>query len=540
MIAAILRAQRLSMRVGARRGAVFSIITGVVWYGIWVCAAVAAAILAWQAKAAQLSLYLPMAFLGVCCYWQIVPVVSASMGSGLDMRKLLVYPVPHGKMFQVEILLRLVTGAEMVLVLVGGTVGLLLNPAAGGWKGLPRLAVAALIFVLFNLLLASGTRSLLERLLTRRKVREVMSFLLLMLYVAPRLMFQTGTHPKGLKSFGGAMQALGLPWTAAAHVAVPAGPVGIEWLALLSLCAWTLMALWFGRTQFERNLRYDAVAAQATPLSSRASRWRGLSDRFYRLPSLICPDPLACLIEKELRSLARTPRFRMVFIMGFTFGLVIWFPTLAGRHAGLSSGGSPYFLAVVCVYALTLLGQVTYWNCFGFDRSAAVFYFAAPQPLSRTLAGKNIASLIYIFLEVLILIGVTAALGVSGGWRTVVETLLVVGVCSLYLLALGNIASVQYPRGLSPERVSQGGASSRFQGLIFILYPLALLPVFLAYLARYAFDSELVFTMIMAIAAILGGVLYAMAIDSAASTATHRRERILQDLSKGDGPVVSE
>jgi ABC-2 type transport system permease protein len=540
MIAAILRAQRLSMRVGARRGAVFSIITGVIWYGIWVCAAVAAGILAWQAPAAQLTLYLPMAFLGVCCYWQIVPVVSASMGSGLDMRKLLVYPVPHGKMFQVEILLRLVTGAEMILVLLGATAGLLFNPAAGGWKALPRLATAALIFVLFNLLLASGTRSLLERLLSRRKVREVMSFFLLMLYVAPRLMFQTGARPKGLKGFGEAMQAIGLPWTAAAHLAVPTLRGGIEWLALLSLCGWTLLALWFGRTQFERNLRYDAVAAQATPLSSRGSRWRGLSERFYRLPSLLFGDPLACLIEKELRSLARTPRFRMVFIMGFTFGLVIWFPTLAGRRAGFSTGGSPYFLAVVCVYALTLLGQVTYWNCFGFDRSAAVFYFAAPQPLSRTLAGKNIASLIYIFLEVLILTGVTAALGVSGGWRTVVETLLVVGVCSLYLLALGNIASVQYPRGLSPERVSQGGASSRFQGLIFILYPLALMPVFLAYLARYAFESEIIFTLIMAIAAILGGVLYAMAIESAVSTATQRRERILQDLSKGDGPVVSD
>jgi ABC-2 type transport system permease protein len=544
MIAAILRAQLLSMRIAARRGAIFSIVTGVVWYGIWVGAACAAALLAGQAKAGQLRLYLPMAFLGVCGYWQIIPVLSASMGSGLDLRKLLLYPVPHGKMFLVEILLRLVTGAEMVLVLAGGTAGLLFNPVAGGWSALPRLVCAALIFVLFNLLLASGMRSLLERLLTRRRVREVLSFFLLMLYVVPRFMVESGARPKGLKGLGGTVQALGLPWTAAARVAAPAGDPsghgGFEWLALLSLCAWTLVALWFGRTQFERNLRYDAVAAQATPLRARASRGRGWMERFYRLPSLVWRDPLACMIEKELRSLARTPRFRMVFIMGFTFGLVVWFPTLAGRRVGISPGGSPYFLAIVCVYALTLLGQVTYWNCFGFDRSAAVFYFAAPQPLSRTLAGKNIAALFFIYLEVLVLIGVTAALGVSGGWRTAVETLLVVGVCSLYLLALGNIASVQYPRGLSPERVSQGGASSRFQGLIFILYPLALLPVFLAYLARYAFASELVFAIAMAIAAILGAVLYRMAMESAVSTATGRREQILQDLSKGDGPVVSE
>ena len=35
MIAAILRAQLLSMRMGGRRGAVFSVITGVIWYGFW-------------------------------------------------------------------------------------------------------------------------------------------------------------------------------------------------------------------------------------------------------------------------------------------------------------------------------------------------------------------------------------------------------------------------------------------------------------------------------------------------------------------------
>jgi ABC-2 type transport system permease protein len=387
-------------------------------------------------------------------------------------------------------------------------------------------------------------RSLLERLLARRRVRELLSFLLLMLYVVPRFLLQTGARPKNLKGWSGAMQALGFPWSAAARVAVPSGVSnalgGFEWTALLSLCGWTLFALWFGRRQFERSLRYDAVAAQATPLGPTDSRLRGWLERFYRLPSLFWRDPLACLIEKELRSLARTARFRMVFIMGFTFGLVVWFPTLAGRRVGMSTGGSPYFLAIVCVYALTLLGQVTYWNCFGFDRSAAVFYFAAPQPLSKTLIGKNIASLFFIYLEVLILIGVTAALGVSGGWRTAIETFLVIGVCSLYLLALGNISSVQYPRGLSPERVSQGGASSRFQGLIFILYPLALLPVFLAYLARYAFNSELVFAIVMTIAAIIGGVLYAMAMESAVSTATLHRERILQELSKGDGPVLAD
>jgi ABC-2 type transport system permease protein len=382
-------------------------------------------------------------------------------------------------------------------------------------------------------------RSLLERLLTRRRVREVLSFFLLMLYVVPRALIQTGSGPKSLGPFSGVLQTVGLPWTAVARAGVP-GPGESGLLPLLSLCAWTLVALWFGRAQFERNLRYDAVAAQATPQRAVSPQRQAWTERFYRWPSLLWRDPLAGIVEKELRSLARTPRFRMVFVMGFTFGLLVWFPMIAGRHGGHSAQSSQYFLIAVCVYSLTLLGQVSYWNCFGFDRSAAVFYFAAPPPIFQVLLGKNIASLFFIYLEVLILTGITMALGFGGGWSVVVETLLVVGVCAVYMLALGNISSVQYPRALSPERVSQGGASGRFQGLIFILYPLALLPVFLAYVARYAFNSEMVFAFVMSVAAAIGGVLYWQCMESAVHTAVKRREQILQELSKGDGPMTAD
>jgi ABC-2 type transport system permease protein len=108
------------------------------------------------------------------------------------------------------------------------------------------------------------------------------------------------------------------------------------------------------------------------------------------------------------------------------------------------------------------------------------------------------------------------------------------------MLALGNISSVQYPRALNPERVSQGGASSRFQALIMLLYPLALLPVLLAYLARYAFASDLAFYLVLGFAGVVGGALYWIAMESAVSTAIQHRERILHDLSTADGPIASD
>jgi ABC-2 type transport system permease protein len=535
MIAAILRAQLRSMRLIAHRGAVFSFLTGLIWYGFWCFLAFSVHVLAADAGLPELRTWLPAGLLGVCLYWQVVPILSASMGSALDMRKLMIYPAPHRKLFAVEVLLRLATAMEMLLVLAGGVTGLLQNPAGGGWVAAFRLLPLILFYVLFNLLLASGLRSLLDRLLSRRRLREVLIFILLIGLTAPRLLFVSGVEMDGLRRFASLIESPWLPWGAIGRAALG----GAALLALAVVCGWTLAAGWFGRAQFESNLRFDAVAAQSTPSSAEPRRADSWSERFFRFPSLVWRDPLAGIVEKELRSLARTPRFRMVFVMGFSFGVMVWLPLVLGHGAERNGALEQNFLVVVSVYALTLLGQVSYWNCFGFDRSAVQFYFAAPQPIVQTLLGKNLASLIFIYLEVLILIVITMALRVGIGLREMVEALLVVGVCSLYMMAFGNISSVQYPRALTPERVSQGGASSRFQALIFILYPVALLPVFLAYLARYAFNSETAFAVILALAAAIGAVIYWLGMESALKGIAARRERILSDLSRGEGPVAS-
>jgi ABC-2 type transport system permease protein len=535
MIAALLRAQWLSMRLGSSRGSFLSLITGVIWYGFWCSVSYAVQEAAQDSGVSVLRIAVPTGLLAVCLYWQVVPVLSASLGSALDMRKLLVYPAPHGQLFLVEVLLRFTTGGEMVLVLLGGTIGLLRNPAVGGWRAGPRILAAILVYLLFNLLLASGLRSLLERLLSYRHVREVLIFLMLAVVTVPRLLLVSGAGPKSLVEFEPLIGVAALPWAAAGRAILRDAPA----LSLLIVVGWTVAAGWFGRLQFERNLRYDAMAAQATPLGAAPALASSWSERFYRMPSLLLRDPLAILVEKELRSLARTPRFRMVFVMGFSFGLMVWLPFVLGAERDRHSAFAENFLIVVCVYALTLLGQVTYWNSFGFDRSAIQIYFAAPQPIALTLIGKNIASLVFVYLEVLVLTGLTLALRVGVSPAKVIEALLVVGICALYMLAFGNISSVHYPRALKPERVSQGGASSRFQALVFLLYPLALLPVFLAYLARYAFHSQAVFVVLLAFAALLGGVLYWLGMESAVDAIGKYRERILADLSQGEAPVTS-
>lgn len=531
MIAAILKAQLLSMRRSGRRGATLGIVAGALWYALWCLGAWGVFGMAATASSAGLRTAAPLAFLFVFIYWQAAPVLSATLGSSLDLRKLLVYPAPHGKLFAIDLLLRLTAGFEMLLVLAGGTAGLAVNPFAGV-AALPRLLVAVLVFTLFNLLFASGLRSVLERLMTR-KVRELVAFVIPLLFVAPRLIAESGVQAPGLGGWTAALNTPGAPWTAAARVVLWTSPGP----ALLALAGWTLLAAWFGRSQFERSLRFDAAAAQATSLAGGRRQWR-LVEWFYRAPSVLFADPLAVFIEKELRSLARTPRFRMVLVMGVTFGPMVWLPFVIGKNAG-EGFVAQRFLPIVSLYALTLLGQVSYWNSFGFDRSAVQLYFLVPRPFRSALMGKNLAALAFVYLEAAALAVGAVALGIAG-LRQTAEAFAVISVCALYMTAAGNMMSINYPRPLNAERVSRGGAAGRLQGIMFLLYPLALAPVGLAYLAWYALNSGIVFAVLIALAGAIGAMAYWIAMESALEAVRKRQEAFLGELASGEGPVASD
>jgi ABC-2 type transport system permease protein len=530
VIGAILRAQMIAMRRNLGKGAGLSIIGGVLWYTIWIGVGAGAYSYAVSAPAKKLDAVLSILLAAVCVYWQVMPVVSASMGSSLDLRKLLPFPIPHDRLFAIDLLLRLITCAEVLLVLFGGAAGVLANSSGGN---LLLIIPAFAVFVVFNLLLASGIRSIVERLLARRKLREAMVVVMATVWMVPRFLFETGYRPRTFDRSLAAAQAIALPWGAAAHAA-RAHSLTMAWA---SLAVWVAVAAWFGRAQFERSLRFDSAAAQATGPASPTGT--SLAEAFYRIPSRLLPDPLAAMVEKELRTLFRSPSFRNLFVMGFTFGLLIWLPMVIGRSADSASFLSRHFLTIVSAYSLTLLGQVTYWNCFAFDRSAVALWFAAPQSMAAVMVAKNIASQVPVYLEIAILTAITLPMRLVTGWSQVGEAVSVVAVTSIYMLAMGNITSVEYPRGVNPERASRGGGSGRFQMLSLVFYPLALLPVALAYLARYAFDSDAVFRAAMVVAAVVGAVIYKAALNSAVSTAGRKREAILQTLSAGEGPVVS-
>ncbi|MEK7750382.1 MAG: hypothetical protein AAB654_00600, partial [Acidobacteriota bacterium] len=222
----------------SRGGLLFTLAGAVLWYGSWAAGAAGAAVL--FASPANRGMFprllhggLALAFL----YWQVVPMLLASSGVSLDLKKLLTYPIPRHQLFALEVVLRASVALEVILMVAGVAVGLALNPMIpfGSLGGLA-------LFAAFNLFLAAGLRDLLRRLLARRRVRELMIFLLVLVAAIPQLLFLKGI-PEPVSRLANSTSLPVTPWAAAAEVALGRG--GIAAWAVLIL--WTAAAWRFGR-----------------------------------------------------------------------------------------------------------------------------------------------------------------------------------------------------------------------------------------------------------------------------------------------------
>jgi ABC-2 type transport system permease protein len=472
---------------------------------------------------------LPGGLLLIFLYWQVVPLMLATTGSSLDLRKLRAYPIPDGQLFLIEVLLRVTAGIEMVLVLLGMTIGAMLNPALAKW-----CLLATLIYVVFNLLIAVGLRDMLGRLLARKRIRELVFFLVILTAALPQLLLaRHGMVSPQLRLLITRDSWQGWPWTATSNLILG----NRFWPSLAVLSAWTVGTLVFSRWQFSRTLAFDSDAANAH--DSQASRRSWWIEWFYSMPSAVFKDPLGALIEKEFRFLMRSPRFRLVFLMGFTFGLVIWLPMAFVPRGPLGGFFVRNYLTVVCVYSLMLMSEVCFWNAFGFDRSAAQFYFLAPVSFRRVMAGKNLTALFFMLLEIAMVTAVCALLRMPLGVLRYAEAYGVSAVVMIFLFSAGNLLSIRQARGVDPGNSIRTGAAGRLQALLFAIYPVTFAPILLAYLARYAFGSEAALFAVLGVDAIAGVVVYRVALESAVRTADLTRESMIAALSTGDGPIAS-
>ncbi|MBL8175234.1 MAG: hypothetical protein JNK48_11240 [Bryobacterales bacterium] len=503
----------------------FSLLLTVVWYGLWVFAAVAVALVIEETKDIQsLERFLTPALLLSMLYWQVIPVLMVTAGASLEMRRLRVYPIPHGQLFQLEVMLRLSTAVEMLLLLLGAEVGILMNPALPA-----RYALALVPFVVANVYLSAGIRDLLTRLLAWKRFREALMLFVVLLAAVPQVMLHTGVGEEYRKYFTLSQYAI-WPWTATARLFIG------DWAAWnwVVMFAWMAIGYAFGRWQFERGLRFDEEAARAHGNeASASSAWYQAA---FDLPARFLPDPIGALVGKELRSLARSPRFRIVFLMGFSFGLLIWLPMAFGRRGGIMA---EYFLPFTAAYSVMLLSEVTIWNLLGFDRSAAQLYWLAPLPTRSVFVAKNLVTTIAVTLEFFIISTICLLFRLKVQPLMVVQAYFACLVFQTFLISIGNVASLLYPRPVDPNESWKRSSATRFQAMLLLVYPFLAAPIVFAFYAQTTWESPWAFFGVMAFLAAVAALCYGYSLERAVQLAGERKEKILTSLAQGGSPVAS-
>jgi ABC-2 type transport system permease protein len=521
---------------GHGRAMLVSLALSVVWYGLWLTAAVASAVVPSLVGRTEIERALPGLLFMMMAYWQLAPVITMSLGVSLQMRKVTIYPVTTPTLFAVECLLRLGTGLEMVLLLCGLFVGL----AAAGTPHPLELALAFLLFVTFNVLLSAGVRNTIERIFQRRKLREVVVLLVVSATLLPQVLVWSA-RAREVASLVLAGSRSVPYWVLPSGLAGRLGVGEWVWSDLGLLGGMIAMAAIFGYRQFRNGCRPDnSFAASAFP-RARPGQRLSLRERLVRAPSRVLLDPVGALVEKEIVYLWRSPRFRLPFFMGFTFGVIAWVPLMKQWESSLGRWMENSSVTLISLYALLLLGPVLFLNRFGFDRGAARFYFWLPLSMRRLLVAKNLTSLIYGLLEVALVAVTCTLIGLTITLPKLAEAFGVALIALLYLLSVGNHMSVRFPSMSNPDRVSRAGPGHGVAGMVqFLLFPLSLTPIFAAFIVRHRGGGQEGFLLLLAAAAVGGCLLYLAVLDRSARYAEHNRELLLSHLSQEDGPVASE
>jgi len=302
---------------------------------------------------------------------------------------------------------------------------------------------------------------------------------------------------------------------------------------IAAILCWNGLAGLLARRQFMKSLRQEDSFRPA----ARLSKSRGGFDPIGELTSRLS-DPLGALVEKELRTLIRMPRIRVLFGMACIFSIFVFLPLAieSGEHSFMGQNAVP----VTSLYGLLLLSDALLLNIFGFDRGATQLYFTTPPTMSTVIAAKNLAAVLLVAVQSLAvpLLSILFRMPVTG--LTLLAGFLSSAGVTVFLLSAGNLLSVTLPRPINPKSAfrKQGGAKVQMW-LLFCTFGMFLLVGF-AFLARWAADRDWVLLAVLALELAIGLVVYRIALESSIARALSNREYIVSELSKSVAPLGSD
>jgi len=391
--------------------------------------------------------WMALLFWAIFLFWQIFPIFVAGFGANFEFRTLLRFPLNRSAFYIIGLAYGF--GDFSALASVCWLLSMTAGAAVAKPGVLPAMLLMIAMFMLLNVTLERLIGSWLERLLSRRRTREL--FLGLFVLSMVSLNFLTPLLQKYGTSARPALFRL-LPYFAwlppslagrAIDAVVQLQPVEF----LLSSATLLLYVVVFSALLWRRlsaQYRGEELSETSAPARTAVRTIAGKDDGVDRLSLL--SSQVAAIVRKEFRYLTRNGFAYLslllppILIMIFSMNSAGWHLTKGGR--GVSA--DTFFPGMMAYLILILMAPA--YNCFAYEGRGIQTYFTAPLRFRDVFLGKNLMLLCVLSLEITLSL---AMLAWRVGWPSahmLVATCAAIVFTVVGQLTIANWSSLNFPR----------------------------------------------------------------------------------------------
>lgn len=487
------------------------------------------------------SQYLGGLFWIVFLVWQVLPIALASFQEQFDLTSLLRFPISFGSFF----LLNIVFGLVDVPAILGGiccagiwTGITLARPALAGWA-----ALALASYAVFNILLARAVLAWVDKWLAKRRTREIVSALFLVLMLSLQLLNPAlhggarlqrpnratarANHQKYLNEVR--------PWAKTAAAIEPWLPPGLAAGPLVQSSepeqevlarSFGILCVYILATGVVLGVRLRAEYRGERLSEAPAARKKTADDSKWLIDG---SGPIAAVIEKELRIIPRS--MPLLFAMGAPLFTVLVISTVL-KNSTDGGGGMVRFAFPLCVcYALLGFTQMIF-NNLGSEGTGIQMLFMSPTSFRSVLLAKNLLHGM-LFCIVAFLAAILAALRLGTPDANLLATTAAWVLFALPAnLAAGNLMSLTMPYRVNLGRLSRQ-RGSQASALVSMLIQMAVIGCGVAALELCTFFKKpwLAAPSLLLLAAV-AVLVWLRLLAHADSLANRNRESLIGTLAK--------
>jgi ABC-2 type transport system permease protein len=391
--------------------------------------------------------WMPLLFWGIFLFWQIFPIFAAGFGANFEFRTLLRFPLSLRAFYIIGLAYGFADFSAIA------SVCWLLAMTAGGTAAKPGLLPAMLLivgaFMLLNVTIERLIGSWLERLLSRRRTRELFLglFILSMIslnFITPLMQrYGASARPAFLRLLP---YLAWLPPSLASRTLAAVTrlqPVGflLNFVILLFYLVLFSALLW---RRFAAQYRGEELSETAAPARATVRPIAAIDDGPDRL-SLLSPQ-VAAIVRKEFCYLTRNGFAYLTLLMPPLL-ILIFSMNFAGRHPTVGGRGvsADMFFPGMMAYLILILMAPAY-NSFAFEGRGIQTYFTAPLRFREVFLGKNLMLVSVLTVEIALSLAMLAwRVGLPSA-HTLVATCAAIIFTIIGQLTIANWSSLTFPR----------------------------------------------------------------------------------------------